>query len=157
MSKKKTTEQNLIDALDRLLIGESRLTDGRVTQKNIALEAGVSRATFNRYAKVVDEYRLARTRSNTDVPLLPFTIEDKNRELQEANIAMRKKLIAERVESQRNAAGARQEVLVLSLALKARDKTIDAKDREIAQLKRQLISAQQEKALHIQLVRDATP
>lgn len=156
MSKKKTTEQNLIDSLDRLLAGESRVTDGRVTQKNIALEAGVSRATFNRYAKVVDEYRLAKTQRNTDAPALPFTIENKNRELQEANIAMRRKLTSERAESEKRIAGARQELLILSLALKARDKTIDAKDREIAQLKRQLLSAQQEKASHIQLVRDTT-
>ncbi|MES2042167.1 MAG: hypothetical protein V4495_30510 [Pseudomonadota bacterium] len=156
MSKKQTTEQNLIDALDRLLAGQSRVTDGRLIQRNIALEAGVSRATFNRYAKVVDEYRLSKTQKNKDGPPLRFTIEDKNLELQESNISLRKKLTSERVESKKRDAGARQEILVLSLALKARDKTIDAKEREIAQLKRQLISAQQEKSSHIQLVRDAS-
>jgi hypothetical protein len=154
MSKKQTTEQNLIDALDRLLAGQSRVTDGRLIQRNIALEAGVSRATFNRYAKVVEEYRLSKTQKNKGDPPLRFTIEDKNLELQESNISLRKKLTSERDESKKRDAGARQEILILSLALKARDKTIDVKDREIAQLKRQLISAQQEKVSHMQLVRD---
>lgn len=153
MSKKETTQKSLLDALDRLLAGESRLTDGRVTQQNIALEAGVSRATFNRYAKVVDEYRLAKTQKSTDAQPVPFTIEVKNRELQESNTALRKKLTAERGESQKRDAGARQEILILSMALKARDKTIAAKDREIAQLKRQSVSGRQEKTSHMELVR----
>lgn len=155
MSKKKDTEKSLIDALDRLICGKSRVTDGRVTQANIALEAGVSRATFNRYAKVVDEYRLARTQRHTAAPQTPFTIEDKNRELQESNIALRRKLKIEEKAGEKRGASARQELFILTMALKARDKTIAIKDREIAQLKRQLLTAQQEKTSHLQLLSNA--
>jgi len=155
MNKKVNTEKKLIDALDRLLAGESRLTDGRVTQGNIALEAGVSRATFNRYAKVVDEYRLAKTRKNTDALPVPFTIEEKNRELQESNIALRKKLTLEKVESNVQEARARQEIFVLTMALKAKDLNLAAKDREIAHLKRQLLKLQHGTGIPLHLVTSA--
>lgn len=155
MSKMKKTEQKLFDALDILLSGKPVVSDGRVTQENIAMEAGVSRATFNRYSKVVDEYRLARSQKDSDGRAAPFTIEDKNRELQESNIELRQKLSLKKTESEIQVAGARQEIFVLTMALKARDNTIGEKDREIAWLKRQLVSARQEKPSHLELVSDA--
>lgn len=43
-----TTEKKLRDAIQRLLAGRSKRTDGRLTKANLHIEAGVSRATMNR-------------------------------------------------------------------------------------------------------------
>ena len=42
------TEKKLRDAMQRLLAGKSKRTDGRLTKANLHIEAGVSRATMNR-------------------------------------------------------------------------------------------------------------
>ena len=42
------TEKKLRDAMERLLTGKPKRTDGRLTKNNLHLEAGVSRATMNR-------------------------------------------------------------------------------------------------------------
>lgn len=54
-----STEQRICDAMLRLLGGRSLLTDSRLTVTNLAIEAGVSRATVNRYSTVLDDFRRA--------------------------------------------------------------------------------------------------
>ncbi len=54
-----STEQRVCDAMTRLLGGRSLLTDGRLTVTNLALEAGISRATANRYTAALDRFRRA--------------------------------------------------------------------------------------------------
>lgn len=53
------TEEALRAAMRRLLEGVSECTDGRLTIANLAREAGVSRATANRAAAILDEFRTA--------------------------------------------------------------------------------------------------
>lgn len=141
MNKSSKTERLLFDALDRLVAGDPRKTDGKVTQENIAKEAGVSRATFNRYDKVVQEYQRVKSRGAQQEEVRPFTLEDKNRELQDANTQLRRQATQDREAYKTHLESARQEIMVLNLALKARDETIAAKDREIAQLKKTLMLA----------------
>ena len=50
------TEKKLRDAMQRLLAGQSKRTDGRLTKTNLHIEAGVSRATMNRAAAVIAEW-----------------------------------------------------------------------------------------------------
>lgn len=53
------TEKKLRDAMQRLLAGTSKRTDGRLTKANLHLEAGVSRATMNRADAVIAEWNTA--------------------------------------------------------------------------------------------------
>lgn len=53
------TEQALRAAMNRLLAGSAVRSDGRLTVVNLAIEAGVSRATANRAAAVLAEFRRA--------------------------------------------------------------------------------------------------
>lgn len=50
------TEKKLRDAMQRLLGGQTKKTDGRLTKNNLCAEAGVSRATMNRAAAIVAEW-----------------------------------------------------------------------------------------------------
>lgn len=50
------TETALREAMARLLAGEPRRTDGRLTKANLAKEAGVSRATAHRAAAVLADF-----------------------------------------------------------------------------------------------------
>ena len=54
-----STEQALRAAMQRLLSGAAVRTDGRLTVVNLAIEAGVSRATANRATAVLAEFRSA--------------------------------------------------------------------------------------------------
>lgn len=54
-----STEQALRGAMNRLLTGSAVKSDGRLTVVNLAIEAGVSRATANRAAAVLAEFRRA--------------------------------------------------------------------------------------------------
>ncbi len=54
-----TTERALLDAMGRLLDGCPRVSDGKLTVVNLAIEAGVSRATANRAPKVLEIFRQA--------------------------------------------------------------------------------------------------
>nr|WP_172691076.1 MULTISPECIES: hypothetical protein [Rhizobium/Agrobacterium group]ASK43677.1 hypothetical protein [Agrobacterium radiobacter]ASK43807.1 hypothetical protein [Rhizobium rhizogenes] len=54
-----STEQALRAAMNRLLTGSAIKSDGRLTVVNLAIEAGVSRATANRAAAVLIEFRRA--------------------------------------------------------------------------------------------------
>ena len=53
------TEKKLRDAMQRLLTGKSKRTDGRLTKANLHIEAGVSRATMNRAASVIADWTAA--------------------------------------------------------------------------------------------------
>lgn len=53
------TEKKLRDAMQRLLAGTSKRTDGRLTKANLHVEAGVSRATMNRADAVIAEWNTA--------------------------------------------------------------------------------------------------
>lgn len=53
------TEKKLRDAMQRLLAGKSKRTDGRLTKANLHIEAGVSRATMNRATSVLADWDAA--------------------------------------------------------------------------------------------------
>jgi hypothetical protein len=53
------TEKKLRDAMQRLLTGRSKRTDGRLTKANLHIEAGVSRATMNRATAVLADWNRA--------------------------------------------------------------------------------------------------
>lgn len=53
------TEKRLRDAMDRLLTGKSKRTDGRLIKSNLHIEAGVSRATMNRATSVLADWDAA--------------------------------------------------------------------------------------------------
>lgn len=53
------TEKTLRDAMQRLLAGQPKRTDGRLTKSNLHAEAGVSRATMNRADAIIAEWDTA--------------------------------------------------------------------------------------------------
>jgi hypothetical protein len=53
------TEKALREAMARLLAGRPAKTDGRLTVVNLAIEAGVSRATANRAPGLLADFRRA--------------------------------------------------------------------------------------------------
>ncbi|KMV14517.1 hypothetical protein ACT17_29935 [Mycolicibacterium conceptionense] len=53
------TEKKLRDAMQRLLAGQPKRTDGRLTKANLHTEAGVSRATMNRADAVLADWNAA--------------------------------------------------------------------------------------------------
>ena len=126
------TEQKLFDALDRIANGESRCTNGKLSQENVAKEADVSRATFNRYQNVVDEFnRLKRTGKSGAMVDDPFTIQDKNKELQSANVELRQSISRIKKEKDKQITVARQEIYILN-------RTLEQKEEKIASLRREL-------------------
>ena len=50
------SETKLREAMDRLLAGKPRRTDGRLIKENLYKEAGVSRATMNRAPSILAEW-----------------------------------------------------------------------------------------------------
>jgi len=54
-----STGQTIREAMSRLLGGQSILTNRRLTISNLAREAGVSRATVNRYTNILSDFRHA--------------------------------------------------------------------------------------------------
>ena len=53
------TEKKLHEAMERLLTGKAKRTDGRLIKTNLHIEAGVSRATMNRATAVLAEWDCA--------------------------------------------------------------------------------------------------
>lgn len=53
------TEKKLRDAMQRLLAGQPKRTDGRLTKANLHVEAGVSRATMNRANAIIADWNTA--------------------------------------------------------------------------------------------------
>lgn len=63
------THKKLEDAMQRLLDGKSRRTDGALTKNNLHTEAGVSRATMNRASDILTRWDFAVSdRSSNDRP-----------------------------------------------------------------------------------------
>jgi ribosomal protein L29 len=153
MSDVAETERKLFEALARLAKGNSSVSNGKITQENVAMEAGVSRATFNRYPTVVAEYRRTKARGDTTEEDQPLSAEDKNRELKESNVALRRDLSQEKLASETLFASARQEIFVLTTALQLRGKTIAERDRQIAELKRQIVQLRQHPTDRLAVVR----
>ena len=141
------TENKLFDALDRIASGNSKFTNGKLSQENVAKEAGVSRATFNRYQGVVDEFnRLkdsGRSGENLDSPL---TIQDKNKELQQVNIELRRVIASDKKEHKELVDKARQEIYLLN-------RSIENKDEDIASLKRKLAISESKSSERIKLIK----
>ncbi len=77
------TELALRAAMDRLLSGCPKATDGRLTIVNLAIEAGVSRATANRAGQALIDFRRAivdaRPQRTTTNQIAPPVDEDKER------------------------------------------------------------------------------
>ncbi|WP_194711277.1 hypothetical protein [Noviherbaspirillum soli] len=142
MNKAAKTERELLDALDRLVSGSPTCTDGALTQENLAKEAGVSRATLNRYPDVVEEFRRSKHGvPGDDAAAIPVTLQDKNRTLHEEVSLLKRQAALDKKEFDRILGAARDEIYVLSEALKERDKTIKAKDKTIAELNRRISEA----------------
>lgn len=134
------TETQLFAALNRITLGISEKTDGRMTQENIALEAGLSRATFNRYPNVVQEYKKHKRKENYEEDInKPQTVEDKYQDIVTDNIKLKNAAIRNRVEFDECIRAARQEIFILNQALEMRDGTLAEKDREIAELKNKYV------------------
>lgn len=62
------TEKRLRAAMNRLVAGTPRASDGRLTISNLAIEAGMSRATANRAIVLLDEFRCAIAAAKMDRP-----------------------------------------------------------------------------------------
>lgn len=134
------TETQLFAALNRIVLGISEKTDGRITQENIALESGLSRATFNRYPNVVLEYKKQKKKENFvgDIEK-PQAVEDKHRDVVADNIRLKNAAIENKEEYEKNIRAARQEIFILNQALEMRDKTLAEKNREIAELNKKTV------------------
>lgn len=57
--------EKLRDAMQRLVAGQPRRTDGALTKNNLYVEAGVSRATMNRAASILAEWDAAVHKSSS--------------------------------------------------------------------------------------------
>jgi predicted RNase H-like nuclease (RuvC/YqgF family) len=75
-----TTEARLRAAMQRLLDGTPQRTDGCLTKTNLAVEAGVSRATMNRATGVLDDWNQQVTDRAPRIPSLQQALEE-NRDL----------------------------------------------------------------------------
>jgi aspartate oxidase len=85
--------KRLRDAMDRLLAGRPQRTDGRLIKDNLWKEAGLSRATMNRAARILAEWntRVAacegftpgEARKNDEITALRAKLADKTRECTE--------------------------------------------------------------------------
>jgi hypothetical protein len=83
----------LRDAMDRLLGGRPQHTDGRLIKDNLWKEAGLSRATMNRAARILTEWNTrvaecdgftaSETRKNDEITTLRRKLEDNTRECTE--------------------------------------------------------------------------
>jgi hypothetical protein len=85
--------KRLRDAMDRLLAGRPQRTDGRLIKDNLWKEAGLSRATMNRAARILAEWNCraaecdgftpSEARKNDEVATLRKKLDDKTREYTE--------------------------------------------------------------------------
>lgn len=92
------TEKKLRDAMQRLLTGTAKRTDGRLIKNNLHIEAGVSRATMNRAAEVLAEWNAAVGTESTprDAQLMRFEetvfkLKNSVAKLREENTALKRK------------------------------------------------------------------
>ena len=128
-------KRSLLDAIDRIVSGNARFTNGKVTQENIAEEAGLSRATLIRCEEAMDELRKVKNagskRSQKDSPI---TIQEKNKELQEMNTELRRKLTQKEKTSKNEIDKARQEIYVLQRMLAKQDERIQTLQRKVTKI-----------------------
>jgi len=151
------TERKLLDAIDRILARKLINSDGKFTQTNISLEAGVSRATFNRYENVTARYRdikeqekLRKSEDNLEnnKPKLDF---DKSNPDTKTDSNYSKAQI------EKSIASARQEIFVLNMAIKMKDEQLLVQSREIAELKKMVASIQElPQKKHLKIVKVKT-
>jgi hypothetical protein len=66
-----SSRDEIRSAMERLLSGTSQYTDGRLTRTNLALEAGVGRATLYRQPDLVAEW--IRRGAESDVTEIPLS------------------------------------------------------------------------------------
>ncbi len=92
------TEKKLRDAMQRLLTGNAKRTDGRLIKTNLHIEAGVSRATMNRATVLIADWEAAvGTESaprDTQLAALQETVsklKDSVAKLREENTALKRK------------------------------------------------------------------
>jgi predicted nucleic acid-binding Zn-ribbon protein len=108
------TEAALRVAMTRLLAGRPHRTDGRLTISNLAREANIGRATANRAAKVLEEFRAAITKQQRRQHG-PAALRARVRQL-EAELMAQRKLLSEEVRGLRASThGMAQHIQALTL------------------------------------------
>ena len=83
------TEKKLRDAMQLLLAGESKRTNGRLTKANLHTEAGVSRATMNRAAAVIADWNTAVGRRSAPRDAQLVELQDKVSKLKQTIAELR--------------------------------------------------------------------
>ncbi|WP_245331648.1 hypothetical protein [Bradyrhizobium sp. NAS80.1] len=114
-------------AMARLLDGRPERTDGALTVANLAREAGVSRATANRAADLLAEFRVAEARQRRSSPQ---TLKQRIRTLEAELRAVRGAEMAELRTRNRTLA---QHIQILTLQVAERDAVIARLQEELAQ------------------------
>lgn len=123
MSMKTSTEKKLIDALDSLVSGKSKYTNGALTQNNLCTEAGVSRTTLNRYKNILEDFNRAKNFGRREESKYhPVSIQEKNKELMEENSRLRRKNQKLKESYEKELAKARQKIYVQSRRIEAQEK-----------------------------------
>lgn len=120
------SEAALRAAMERLLDGRPERTDGALTVANLAREAGVSRATANRAAALLAEFRAAEARHRRSSPR---ALKDRVRSLEAELRAVRG---AEMAELRAFARTLAQHIQMLTLQVAERDAVIDGLREELA-------------------------
>lgn len=120
------SEAALRAAMARLLDGRPERTDGALTVSNLAREAGVSRATANRAADLLAEFRAAEARHRQSSPR---ALKERVRALEAELRAVRGAEIAELRGLVRTLA---QHIQVLTLQVAERDAVIEGLQQELA-------------------------
>ncbi|OKO92416.1 hypothetical protein AC629_00540 [Bradyrhizobium sp. NAS80.1] len=121
------SEAALRAAMARLLDGRPERTDGALTVANLAREAGVSRATANRAADLLAEFRVAEARQRRSSPQ---TLKQRIRTLEAELRAVRGAEMAELRTRNRTLA---QHIQILTLQVAERDAVIARLQEELAQ------------------------
>ena len=128
-------KKSLFDAIDRIVSGNAKFTNGKLTQENIAEEAGLSRATLIRCDEAMAELRKVKNAgSKRDQKDSPITIQEKNKELQETNTELRRKLTQKEKKSKNEIDKARQEIYVLQRMLAKQDEKIQALQSKVTKI-----------------------
>lgn len=121
------SEAALRAAMARLLDGRPERTDGALTVANLAREAGVSRATANRAADLLAEFRAAEARHRRSSPQ---ALKQRIRTLEAELRAVRGAELAELRRLNRTLA---QHIQMLTLQVAERDAVITRLRDELAQ------------------------
>lgn len=123
MSKNDDTEMRFQEALERLVAGQSKRTNGKLTQENIADEAGLDRSTLNRYPAVVKSLKEAKRRFIKDASTRGAT-QNKNPDLGESEAIFENDTADAKRKYCSDAVAAQQKIAILNMLLVQRDETI---------------------------------